>query len=147
MNGKDIASSSDLPPLVADILPGDSAKLQVWRKGSVREISVKVATQKESKLASADDKAARQGRLGLALRALSPNERRQLDGKGGLLVEQASGAAARAGIRPGDVVLSVNGESIGSVEQLRAIVAKAPKRVALLIQRDDARIFVPVDLG
>ena len=70
-----------------------------------------------------------------------------MDGKGGLLVENVSGAAARAGIRPGDVVLSVNGETVTTVEQLRAQVAKASKRVALLIQRRDAKLFVPIDLG
>jgi serine protease Do len=147
LNGKEITSSSDLPPLVADIQPGESAKLQVWRKGSTREVDVKVGAQKESKVASSDDKSANQGRLGLALRQLTPEERRQIDGKNGLLVEDATGAAARAGIRPGDVLLSVNGEPVGSVEQLRGLVAKATKRVALLIQRDDAKLFVPVDIG
>ena len=81
------------------------------------------------------------------MRTLTPEERRQVDGKGGLLVESVSGAAARAGIRPGDVVLSVNGEPVSSVEQLRSIVAKASKRVALLIQRDEFKLFVPIELG
>lgn len=147
LNGKEISGSSELPPLVADILPGESAKLQVWRKGGTRNIEVKVGTQKEAAVASADDKAADQGRLGLALRQLTPEERRQLESKHGLLVERVAGAAARAGILPGDVLLSVNGEPVGSVEQLRGLVAKATKRVALLIQRDDAKLFVPVDLG
>ncbi len=147
LNGKEISGSSELPPLVADIQPGESAKLQVWRKGGTRAIEVKVGAQKEAKVASADDKAADQGRLGLALRQLTPDERRQLESKNGLLVEGVTGAAARAGIRPGDVLLSINGEPVGSVEQLHGLVAKATKRVALLIQRDDAKLFVPVDIG
>ena len=73
-------------------------------------------------------------------------ERKQLDGKNGLLIENATGTAARAGIRRGDVLLSVNGEPVSSVEQLRSLASKASKRVALLIQRDDARLFVPVDV-
>ena len=147
LNGKEIQSSSELPPLVANIRPGETAKLQIWRKGGKREVEVKVGGLKEEKTASVEDKETAQGRLGLALRPLTPAERRQLDGKEGLLVENVSGAAARAGIRPGDVVLSVNGESVTSVEQLRSLVGKASKRVALLIQRRDARLFVPVDLG
>ncbi len=147
LNGKEIQSSNELPPLVAAIRPGETAKLQVWRKGSMRDISVKVGGVKEEKAASTESKETAQNKLGLALRALTPDERRQFDGKGGLLVENVSGAAARAGNRPGDVVLSVNGEAVTSVDPLRPLVAKASKRVALLIQRRDAKLFVPIDLG
>ena len=113
----------------------------------MREIDVKVGTSKDEKVASAEDKASATGRLGLAVRTLSAEERRQLDGKGGLRVESVSGAATRSGVRPGDIVLAVNGEPVNTPEQLRAIVAKAGKRVALLIQREEARLFVPVDLN
>jgi serine protease Do len=147
INGKEIGSASELPALVADMRPGETARLQVWRKGGTREINVTVGAQKGDKVASAEGKGATQGRLGLALRQLTPDERRQIDSKNGLLVEDVAGAAARAGIRPGDVLLSVNGEAVSSVEQLRALVAKAGKRVALLVQRDDAKLFVPVDIG
>lgn len=146
INGKEIASSNELPPLVADIVPGQSAKLQVWRKGSQREIEVKVGNQKDEQVASKESKEATPNRLGLAVRPLTAEERKQLDGKNGLLIENATGTAARAGIRRGDVLLSVNGEAVTSVEQLRGLVGKASKRVALLIQRDDARLFVPVDI-
>ncbi|MGP1609804.1 MAG: PDZ domain-containing protein, partial [Burkholderiales bacterium] len=147
LNGKEISTSNELPPLIANISPGTSAKLQVWRKGGTREVEVKVGALKDAALASADSSAADKGRLGLAVRTLTPEERRQADAPNGLLVEDVAGAAARAGIRPGDVVLSVNGEPVSSAEQLRGLVDKAAKRVALLIQRGDARIFVPIDLG
>jgi serine protease Do len=147
VNGQEIESSNELPPIIANIRPGDPAKLQIWRKGGTREIEVKVGGVKAETAAGADDKEAGAGKLGLALRPLRPDESRQLDGRNGLVVENASGAAARAGIRPGDVVLSVNGEPVSSTEQLRAQVAKASKRVALLIQRGEATLFVPVDLG
>jgi len=65
----------------------------------------------------------------------------------GLLVEEVKGAAARAGVRPGDVVLSLNGQPIDSVEQVRAALAGKPKHVAMLIQRNDRQVFVPVELG
>jgi serine protease Do len=83
----------------------------------------------------------------LALRPLTAEERRQVEVTGGLLVENVTGSAARAGIRPGDIVLSLNGVPVNSVEQVSALVAKASRRVALLVQRGDASIFVPVDIG
>ncbi|WP_323054996.1 PDZ domain-containing protein [Dechloromonas sp. A34] len=50
-------------------------------------------------------------------------------------------------MQPGDIIVSVNGEAVKGAEQLRALVTKAGKRVALLVERGDSRIFVPVDLG
>ena len=145
-NGKELSSSGELPPLVADIPPGQSARMQVWRKGGSRDLEVKVGAMKDEKTAAADSKETTAGKLGLAVRPLSVEERKRIDGKSGLVVQNVTGAAARAGIRPGDVILSVNGEPVGSAEQLRSLVSKASKRVALLVQRDDARLFVPVDL-
>jgi serine protease Do len=87
------------------------------------------------------------GRLGLAVRQLTPAEKRDSGIDGGLVVEDVTGPAARVGIQPGDVILSLNGTPISSAEQLRALVSKSGKQVALLVQRDDARIFIPLDLG
>jgi serine protease Do len=64
-----------------------------------------------------------------------------------LLVQQSGGAAESAGIQAGDVILAVNGQPVTSVQQLKTMVAHAGDSIALLIQRDDAQIFVPVDLG
>ena len=97
-------------------------------------------------MASADATSPEHGRLGLAVRPLNPDEQQQAGTKG-LLVKEASGPAARAGIQAGDLLLAVNGTPVESVAQLRAIVAKSGKTMALLIQRDDGKIFVPVNLG
>ena len=91
--------------------------------------------------------AAEHGRLGLSVRPLTPDEQKQVDVQGGVLVEGVSGPAARAGLQPGDVVLSVNGTPVRSVDQLRDMVKGAKDQIALLVQRGDARIFVPVELG
>ncbi|WP_287464029.1 PDZ domain-containing protein [Accumulibacter sp.] len=64
-----------------------------------------------------------------------------------MLVENASGPAARAGIRRGDIVLALNGQPVRDVAQLRALLDKSGRSVALLIERDNARIFVPVDIA
>lgn len=147
VNGKDIGSANELPAIVASIPPGETARLQIWRKGSTRQVDVQVGTHKSEKIASNDRSEVDKGRLGVSVRALTPEEQSQAEVKGGVIVQQVSGAAARAGIQPGDIVLSINGEPITKTEQLRDLVAKAGKRIAVLIERGDARIFVPVDLG
>ena len=86
-------------------------------------------------------------RLGLSLRPLEPIERRQSGIAAGLLIEDAAGAAEIAGIEPGDVLISVNGRPVNSVAQVREMVAKASKSVALLIQRGGDKICIPVRIG
>ena len=119
--------------------------------GNAKDICLAEANGKE-KVAKADrsssDKSASGGKLGLALRPLQPQEAQQagING-GGLVVEDVSGAAERAGVQPGDVVLAVNGTPARSIEQVRAVVAKADKSVALLVQRGEDKIFVPVRIG
>ncbi|MFA6441005.1 MAG: DegQ family serine endoprotease [Sterolibacterium sp.] len=145
-NGKTIARSADLPPLVTDLAPGSAATLTLWRKGKAEEISVKVGEMKttEARNKPADDD---KGKLGVAVRPLTPDERKQADVDAGLLVENVGdGPAARAGIRPGDVILSANGETVVSVEQLRSIVSKSGKRLALLVLRGQNRMFVSLKL-
>ena len=145
-NGKEISRSSDLAAQVADVKPGSKATLEVWRSGSTKSLDVTVGEMKDLNVASADKPDQEHGRLGVAVRPLTPEERQQVGAKG-LLVEGVEGPAARAGIQAGDVLLSVNGTPIQSAEELRGVVAKAGKTVALLIQRADAKIFVPVDLA
>lgn len=147
IDGKTITNTAELPAAVANKRPGETARLQVWRNKSSRDVEVKVGNFNEEKVASADTPSADKGRLGVAVRPLTPEERRQAEFKGGLIVEQANGAAAKAGIQPGDIILSVNGQPINDIDQLRGIIAKAGKKAAILIERGDARLFVPVDLG
>jgi serine protease Do len=100
-------------------------------------------------MAAADDASgdSAPAKLGLSLRPLNPEERQQAGVAGGLVVEDAQGRAAEAGIQPGDVVLSVDGTPVQSVAQLRKMVQEHEKQIALLIQRGEARLFVPVTLG
>ena len=147
MNGQKIDRSNQLPPMVAAVKPGHKANFEIWRKGHRKEITVTVGSFKGTQEASASDSGASNGRLGLAVRPLTKDEDKQAQVNGGLLVEDAGGPAAAAGIQQGDVILAVNGNPVKSVAQLRRLVASAGKHVALLIQRNDAKIFVPVDLG
>jgi serine protease Do len=147
LNGNEVASSSDLPPRVADLKPGSSAKLEVWRDGRKRDLEVRVGESSDTVASEGSHQEGEHGRLGLAVRPLTPDERQQAGVSGGVLVQDVQGPAARAGIRPGDVVLAVNGTRIDGVEQLRQLVSKSGKHVALLIERGDTRLFVPVDLA
>jgi serine protease Do len=148
VDDKAISISSELPVRVSAMKPGARAKLEVWRKGTIRQIEVLVGElQPPPQLARADAPAEAEGRLGLAVRPLTPDERAAANAKAGLLVEQASGPAAQAGILPGDVILSLNGTPMSSPTQLRARLARSGKHVALLVQRGDSKIFIPVTLG
>ncbi len=146
-NQKDIASSSELPMLVANTEPGTRATLEVMRNGETRNVEVTLGGSKDAKVALAGGADHDHGRLGVVVRPLNPDERKQADVSGGVVVEDAAGAAADAGIQPGDLILSLNGTPVQSPAQLKHLLAKAGKHVALLVQRDDGRIFVPVDLG
>jgi serine protease Do len=149
-NGTAIERSSDLPVLVADTAPGKTAPVEIWRKGAAKSLTVATYEGKAKAEQTAGDDSGSEasgGRLGLAVRPLTPEERRENHGRGGLLVEEVSGAAARAGVQPGDLVLSLNGNPVKSIDELRSHAAKAGKRVALLIQREGQQLFVPIELG
>jgi len=147
LDGQPVERSAELPPRVASMAPGTEARLTIWRDGKEKTLEVTVGKLETKEMASAAGEKAGQGKLGLALRPLTPEERRQVDAGEGLLVLDAAGPASRAGIRPGDVLLALNGRSVSSVDDLRKLLDGAGKHVALLVQRNDARIFVPVDLG
>jgi serine protease Do len=147
LNGAEISSSSDLPPRVADLKPGTTAKVEVWRNRQRREIDVRVGEAKAAAVARAEMNGGRRDRLGLQVRPLTPDEQKQAGVDKGMVVEEAQGPAAEAGIQPGDVLLAVNGTQITDAQQLRKLVESSGKHVALLVERGDARIFVPVDLG
>ena len=95
--------------------------------------------------AGADD--GQGGRLGQSLRPLDPQERQQTGVRAGVVVDDVAGPAEAAGVEAGDIVLAVNGTPVTSIEQVKAAVAKSQKSVALLIQRGDDKIFVPIRLG
>ena len=148
VNGEAVENSGQLPPLVAAVKPGDRAELTIWRERARKAFNVKVDALEDSRVARVMDQAGPDGgKLGLAVRPLSSAERRQADTDGRLLVEEVDGPAAMAGVEPGDIILAVNGQQIGSVRELRDAVDQSGNTVALLIQRGEAQIYVPVRVG
>jgi serine protease Do len=147
VDGKEIQGTMDLSRYVADLKPGSSTKVEVWHKGASRQLPVTVGEMKPQAVASANPGAETQGRLGVAVRALTSDEQKQAGTSGGLLVENVAGAAAKAGLKPGDIILALNNTPVKNPEQLRGMVAKSGKRIALLVLREDAKVYIPVDLG
>jgi serine protease Do len=151
VNGKEVTQLGQLSSEIAGMKPGSTARLDVWRNGSRNKMDVAVGELEEPQNIAAAG-AGEQGstaKLGLTLRELAPEEKAQLKTDGGLVVQNVSGAAARAGIQPGDVILALNDTPLKSVDQLRSLVQKAEKSktVALLVQRETARIYVPLQVG
>ncbi len=148
VNGEAIVRSGSLSSVIGMASPGEKVKLKVWRDRSTIDVEAKLGgTDEAAQQAAADQPADRAGQLGLALRPLTREERREVQSEGGLLVENVSGPAARAGIERGDVLIAINGRPVTSVEQVKSVMGNKPKSVALLVEREGERIFVPVNLG
>jgi serine protease Do len=146
VNGEAIQEPGMLSSRVGLARPGDKVTLEVWRDRKAETVVATLGASSDKLEVAKNGDATSGERLGLALRPLNRDERGEV-GASGLVVENADGAAAKAGVEQGDVVLAVNGKPVASIEEVKAILATKPKRVALLIWRDGARIFFPVNLG
>jgi serine protease Do len=150
VNGHDVDRFGALPTEISKMKPGSKAELRVWRDGKERTIDVVVDEMQQRQQARAADrkeKADETERLGIAVRPLTREEKQQVETDGTLVVEEVSGAAAIAGVQPGDIILGVNGKPVASVEQLRGAVKQKQSTVALLIERGNAQIFIPIRVG
>lgn len=154
-DNKPIATSSDLPRVVAGTKPGKEVGVEVLRKGSVKTLPLTVGDmpndedKEEAKPTRSGPGKAEPNKLGLTLRELTPQQKKKLGGKSGLLVINAEGSAAQSGIRRGDVILAVNNSEAVSLEQFNKTIAaaQAGKTVALLVLRGDNTLYVPVKVG
>ncbi|MDB6009848.1 MAG: DegQ family serine endoprotease [Gammaproteobacteria bacterium] len=146
LNGQ-VTSATELPAEIAQLSPGATVNLEVWRDHATRTVSVKLAAMDDKRTASNSVHPSTGGKLGLAVRPLTGEEKSQSNTQNGVLVEKATGPAAEAGLQPGDVVLSANGAAITSVDDLRNAVEKSKGHIALLVKRGDSQIFVPVRIG
>ncbi len=147
LNGKPIERSIDLPRMVGLLKPNEKATLKVWHEGKEKNVDIVLGEMPSDTIAAVDNPNVAPAKLGVSVRSLTDDERKKLDVSGGVLVEQVSGAAAKAGIQLGDVILGLNNKPVNDPEQLRKLVDEAKGKVAVLVQRQNARIFVPVQLG
>jgi serine protease Do len=147
LNGKPIERSIDLPRMVGLLKPSEKATLKIWHDGKEKSLDITLGEMPSDTIAAMDMPSATPAKLGVSVRALTEDERKKLDISGGVLVEQVTGPAARAGIQMGDVILGLNNKPVNDPDQLRKLVDEAKGKVAVLVQRQNARIFVPVPLG
>ncbi|MFD1969077.1 PDZ domain-containing protein [Trinickia caryophylli] len=149
VNGKPVAQAADLRDALDALAPGTKATLRIIRGKKPMTVTV---------VASAAAIAAPVGggavataaeeleRVGLSVHPLAEAEKRAGGPESGLVVDASTGLAANAGIQPGDLVLSVNGTPVSSREGLATLLATGGKGVALLIERENVRSFVPLEL-
>jgi serine protease Do len=149
-DGKAIDKVGDLPRLVGNTKPGTKSAITVFRRGQMRDLSIMVAeVEPDEKVAAADGKPASGAtatakQLGLVVGELSEAQKRALAVKGGVRVLSATDAAARAGLREGDVVLAVANSEVTSVKSFEAALSKADKSkpVNLLVRRGEWTQYV-----
>ena len=145
VDGKGVDKSGDLPRIVGATKPGAKATLQVFRRGATKDLSVTVAefeADRPARRAAAEPGAAPQAAksaIGLAVSDLTEAQKRELRVHGGVRVDGVEGAAARAGLREGDVVLSVDNVDVVDGKQFGALTAKADKTraMSLLVRRGE----------
>ncbi|HEY1723788.1 MAG TPA: DegQ family serine endoprotease [Steroidobacteraceae bacterium] len=158
VNGKPVDTSEQLPAMIAEIKPGQSAQLEVWRDKATKRINVTVEELKEKPTETSfrrggngggndeEGESATVNRIGLSVRALTAAEKTQLKARGNVVVTNAKGPGAEAGLRGGDVILSVNRTKVDSVAAFQTAVKNAGHDATLLIQREGQQLIVTVSL-
>jgi serine protease Do len=147
VDGKTVERSGQLPGVISSIKPGNDARLEVWRDHASKFLTVKIDAREEEvqKVSNRDvEQPAKADKLGLSVRPLGADERKSAETDGYLLVEDVTGAAAQAGVHPGDVILGVNGKPVKSLAELKNATAESSKTVALLLEREGTQVFVAI---
>jgi serine protease Do len=144
VDGKVVEKSGDLPRLVGGTRPGSKATLQIFRRGAAKELSVTVGEfepERPSRRAQAEPSGAApvKSALGITASDLTEAQKRELKVKGGVRVDAVEGAAARAGLREGDVILSVDNAEVTDLRQFATLAAKVEKAraVSVLVRRGE----------
>ena len=151
-NGKSVTYSSELPPLVGAVTPGTTVDVVVLRNGNEESVAVTIEPLDEGeRVASAPaGNEVDQSRLGVNVAALSSNEMNEMGVTHGVVVSEIDpdGVAAMAGIRSGDVIMSINREKVEDVDDLKRLVDEAPSDVAIpvLVQRNSSPVFLALTL-
>ena len=154
-DGKVIDKSVDLPRLVGNTKPGTRSTITVFRRGQSKDLAIVVGEVEPEQRQASKRPGGNEGKavpsgvakgLGLGLSDLTDAQRSQLKIKGGIRIESVDGAAARAGLREGDVILTVANTEVGSVKEFESVVAKQDKNrpVSLLIRRGEWAQYVVI---
>ncbi|HEY8880495.1 MAG TPA: Do family serine endopeptidase [Roseateles sp.] len=154
VDGKTVDKAADLRRLVANVKPGSKTTLTVFRRGATKDIVVTIGEDERSKKPGSGSEegsgkepapaTAPSTALGLKVSEVPEAQRKELKLKSGVKVDAATGAAARAGLREGDLILSVDNVEVSSVKAFQAQIAKADKNktLNLVVRREDVTSFV-----
>lgn len=146
-NGRPIDLTGDLSANVSLAQPGDQIELDVWHQGARRTLHARLEDVKAHAVQTIDASVPNPTkRFGLTLRPQKPDEKRESGITSGLLIESVSGAAERAGVQPGDVLLAINGKPVTGVAEAGVAATRSIKSVALLVQRGGTKIYIPLRL-
>ena len=143
-DGKSIDNAADLSRAVASARPDTEPNVKVLREGKEAEVKVKLDAAADTSVAKGKAAEEARGRLGVTVRGLNDEEKKKYGD--GLVVVESHGPASEAGIKEGDVLLSVGGKKIRSFEQFKDAVNAADKTLALQVARDGSRTFLAVKL-
>lgn len=144
VNGRAIDDSVDMPVIIGSMAPGSIAKLSIIRNNKDMTLDVKVEEAPNESASLNASKTAAANKLGVTVRPLNDEEKAKAETEG-LLVTESTGAARKAGIREGDIIVNVNGVKIKKADDLARVLEKN-KNLRVLVQRRDGRIFIPVRL-
>jgi serine protease Do len=152
VDGKSVERTGDLPRMIGNTKPGTRITLQVFRRGNTKDIGVTVAEFEADRPAqraagpAASTPPAAKSSFGLSVADLTDAQKRELRLRGGVRVEAVDGAAARAGVLEGDVILSIDNTEISDVKQFNQLAqrAESAKAVALLVRRGEAVNYLVV---
>jgi serine protease Do len=146
-DGKTVNSSIDLPRMVGATRPGVKSTLTIWRKGAQRELSVNVGEMADDKVTVKPAETKKSNRAGLAVSELTREQKSVLKLGNGVLVDDVTGPAARAGVQSGDIIVAVNNQEVNTPEEFdRLINDPARKSAALLVKRGEDAHYVSVRL-
>jgi serine protease Do len=147
-NNKVIETSSDLPKYVRLTKPNNVVPVEIWRKGNIKTLRVKIGEMPDDRMQASNKKTIKESanRIGLVLKEATAKDKKMLDGRNGLVVTKASGPAVSSQIREGDIILALNNTPVTSVRAFNREINKTPKgkTIALLIYRNGDTLFVPV---
>ena len=150
-DGRAIDKSSDLPRIVGNVKPGTKATVTVFRRGATKELSVTIAEVEADKPARSTSRSGAKPpvagpaqALGLSVSEITDAQKKELDVKGGVKVDAVEGAAARAGLREGDVIVSIANTEVAGLKSFEAALGKIDKTksITVLVRRGDLAQFL-----
>ena len=157
VDGKTVDKSVDLPRIVGGLKPGARVSVQVFRRGATRDLTVAIAefeADRPVRRAAAEPSIATppaptKSALGITVSDLSEAQKRELRLRSGVRVDAVEGAAARAGLREGDVILSLDNTEVSDGKQFSTAAAKADKvkAVTVLVRRGEWVNYVVIRPG